>query len=46
MDSTNGTSNPFAADTTGDQAGLYKGIGVSLAVASGTNMNRRQLKTL
>ncbi|GAA5802716.1 hypothetical protein HPULCUR_008190 [Helicostylum pulchrum] len=35
MSSTNGTSNPFATDTTGSQAGLYKGIGVSLAVASG-----------
>lgn len=35
MSSTNGTINPFAADTTGSQAGLYKGIGVSLAVASG-----------
>ncbi|KAK4514412.1 uncharacterized protein ATC70_002007 [Mucor velutinosus] len=35
MSSTNGTANPFAPDTTGAQAGLYKGIGVSLAVASG-----------
>lgn len=35
MSSTNGTANPFATDTTGAQAGLYKGIGVSLAVASG-----------
>ncbi|KAI8645707.1 hypothetical protein BD408DRAFT_55360 [Parasitella parasitica] len=35
MSSTNGTVNPFATDTTGEQAGLYKGIGVSLAVASG-----------
>ncbi|KAG2213908.1 hypothetical protein INT47_001177 [Mucor saturninus] len=35
MSSTNGTSNPFVTDTTGAQAGLYKGIGVSLAVASG-----------
>ncbi|KAI8097828.1 magnesium transporter NIPA-domain-containing protein [Gilbertella persicaria] len=35
MSSTNGTTNPFATDTTGAQAGLYKGIGVSLAIASG-----------
>ncbi|KAG1052489.1 hypothetical protein G6F46_004079 [Rhizopus delemar] len=35
MSSINGTSNPFGADTTGAQAGLYKGIGVTLAVASG-----------
>lgn len=35
MSSTNGTANPFAADTSGAQAGLYKGIGVALAVASG-----------
>ncbi|KAI8073660.1 magnesium transporter NIPA-domain-containing protein [Thamnidium elegans] len=35
MSSINGTTNPFATDTTGSQAGLYKGIGVSLAVASG-----------
>ncbi|CEP10465.1 hypothetical protein [Parasitella parasitica] len=35
MSSTNGTMNPFATDATGEQAGLYKGIGVSLAVASG-----------
>lgn len=38
MSSTNGTANPFAPDTTGAQAGLYKGIGVSLAVASGMSM--------
>lgn len=35
MSSTNGTTNPFASDPTGAQAGLYKGIGVALAVASG-----------
>lgn len=35
MSSTNETSNPFATDTTGAQASLYKGIGVSLAVTSG-----------
>ncbi|KAI9244510.1 magnesium transporter NIPA-domain-containing protein [Sporodiniella umbellata] len=35
MSSTNGTVNPFVSDPTGAQAGLYKGIGVSLAVASG-----------
>ncbi|KAI8328682.1 magnesium transporter NIPA-domain-containing protein [Choanephora cucurbitarum] len=35
MSSTNVTSNPFAPDTSGSQAGLYKGIGVSLAIASG-----------
>jgi hypothetical protein len=40
MDPTNSTSNPFATDTTGAQAGLYKGIGVSLAVASGMNINK------
>ena len=33
--STNGTANPFATDTTGSQGGLYKGIGVGLAIASG-----------
>ncbi|KAI9480697.1 MAG: magnesium transporter [Benjaminiella poitrasii] len=32
----NGTANPFvSANIPGDQAGLYKGIGVALAVASG-----------
>lgn len=35
MSSTNGTANPFVADPSGSQAGLYKGIGVALAVASG-----------
>lgn len=47
MSSINGTSNPFATDTTGAQAGLYKGIGVSLAVASGTHIpyiNRKKKK--
>ncbi|KAI8884943.1 DUF803-domain-containing protein [Backusella circina FSU 941] len=38
MSTTNGTINPFGGDdtTSGSQAGLYKGIGVALAVASGT----------
>jgi hypothetical protein len=37
MSATNGTINPFGGDdtTSGSQAGLFKGIGVALAVASG-----------
>jgi hypothetical protein len=35
MSDTNATINPFEADTSGAQAGLYKGIGVTLAVTSG-----------
>ncbi|CEG73648.1 Putative DUF803-domain-containing protein [Rhizopus microsporus] len=35
MSSVNGTSNPFGSELTGAQAGLYKGIGVTLAVTSG-----------
>ncbi|KAI8984772.1 magnesium transporter NIPA-domain-containing protein [Mycotypha africana] len=35
MSAKNGTVNPFASDASDAQAGLFKGIGVSLAVASG-----------
>lgn len=46
MSSTNGTANPFATDTTGAQAGLYKGIGVSLAVASGMQLRLLQVECI